>query len=214
MGDEIPSIEIDTIEVAPLGLIESLPPVVTRQVEPPVIQPLQQPVLGLPSEAVPSYEPIKVEPPVQKPKVPASGNDTREVEQEAPSTPSLPVPRIPETDARVPQRGTVIEVPFTEFEIPVPTSKEVTLAGTTAVAATASALLGKSLVEYLLKIFKPLAKKGILAIKKAQGKKFTEFELQDHFLFENEPDMKKVVKVLAKEQKKEKLRQALEQMEQ
>ena len=41
--------------------------------------------------------------------------------------------------------------------VPVPTNKEVALAGTTAMAATAAALLGKSAVEFLLKFFKPIA---------------------------------------------------------
>ena len=46
-------------------------------------------------------------------------------------------------------------------EVPLPTSREVALAGTTAMAATATALIGKSLVEWMIKRLKPIVKKGL-----------------------------------------------------
>lgn len=206
---------IKPLEVPPGNIIETLPPPVTQRANPPVIRPLRPPVIDYPQEEIPSYEPIQVQPPVQKPKQEKSDSGgEKEPVQSPPEIPRTPLPTIPNTTPPPPKRGTIIEVPFTELEIPVPTTKEVTLAGTTAIAATSAALLGKSLVDYLLKVMKPAVKKTILAIKKAQGKRFTEFELQDYFLFEHEDNMKEVVKVLEKEQKEEKLRQALEQLEQ
>ena len=91
--------------------------------------------------------------------------------------------------------------------VPVPTNKEVMLAGTTAVAATAAAILGKSAVEFLLKFFKPIANQLFIRGKKLLNKDLTDYELQTFFAFEKNTQMKKVSKLLKKEQKKEKVRQ-------
>ena len=91
--------------------------------------------------------------------------------------------------------------------VPVPTNKEVALAGTTAMAATAAALLGKSAVDFLLKFFKPIANQLFIRGKKLLNKDLTDYELQIFFAFEKDAQMKKVSKLLKKEQKKEKVRQ-------
>ena len=91
--------------------------------------------------------------------------------------------------------------------VPIPTNKEVALAGTTAVAATAAAILGKSAVEFLLKFFKPIANQLIVRAKKLLNKDLTDYELQLYFAFEKDQQMKKVAKLLKKEYKKEKVLQ-------
>jgi hypothetical protein len=91
--------------------------------------------------------------------------------------------------------------------VPVPTNKEVALAGTTAMAATAAALLGKSLVEFLLKFFKPIANQIWIRSKKLLNKDLTDYELQLFFSFEKDKQMKAVAKKLKKEFKLEKKRQ-------
>jgi hypothetical protein len=88
--------------------------------------------------------------------------------------------------------------------VPIPTNKEVALAGTTAMAATAAALLGKSAVEFLLKIFKPIANQIWIRSKKLLNKDLTDYEVQVYFAFEHQ---KKLNKILNKEQKKQKLEQ-------
>ena len=88
--------------------------------------------------------------------------------------------------------------------VPIPTNKEVALAGTTAMAATAAALLGKSAVEFLLKIFKPIANQIWIRSKKLLNKDLTDYEVQSFFAFEHQ---KKLNKILNKEQKKQKLEQ-------
>jgi hypothetical protein len=97
-------------------------------------------------------------------------------------------------------------VPFLG-SVPIPTNKEVALAGTTAVAATAAAILGKSAVEFLLKFFKPIANQLFVRAKKLLNKDLTDYELQLYFAFEKEQQMKKVAKLLKKEYKKEKVLQ-------
>ena len=92
--------------------------------------------------------------------------------------------------------------------VPLPYGREVALAGTTAIGATVAALLGKSMVEWLVKKFKPLVKKIMLKIKEKSGKQFTDYELQLFFDFENRvPEQKSVAKRLEKEKKAEKARQ-------
>lgn len=91
--------------------------------------------------------------------------------------------------------------------VPVPTNKEVALAGTTAMAATAAALLGKSAVEFLLKFFKPIANQLWIRGKKLLSKDLTDYELQLFFAFEKDKQMKAVAKKLKKEFKLEKKRQ-------
>jgi len=91
--------------------------------------------------------------------------------------------------------------------VPIPTNKEVALAGTTAMAATAAALLGKSAVEFLLKVFKPIANQLYVRGKKLLNKDLTDYELQLFFAFEKDKQMKAVAKKLKKEFKLEKKRQ-------
>ena len=91
--------------------------------------------------------------------------------------------------------------------VPIPTNKEVALAGTTAMAATAAALLGKSAVEFLLKFFKPIANQIWIRGKKLLSKDLTDYELQLFFAFEKEKELKAVAKKLKKEFKVEKQRQ-------
>ena len=98
--------------------------------------------------------------------------------------------------------------------VPLPYGREVALAGTTAIGATAAALLGKSMVEWLVKKFKPLVKKIMLKIKEKSGKQFTDYELQQFFDFEGRvPEQKSVAKQLAKEAKAEKARQLEEHLQ-
>ena len=99
-----------------------------------------------------------------------------------------------------------IQVPILG-KVPVPTNKEVALAGTTAMAATAAALLGKSAVEFLLKFFKPIANQFWVRGKKLLNRDLTPYETQILFAFDKEVKMKKIAKLLKKEQKAEKLRQ-------
>ena len=114
-----------------------------------------------------------------------------------------PLPQVPVIPVERPE----IEVPFVGT-VPLPQQREVMLAGTTAVGATAAALIGKSLVEQLLKIMKPLVKKIMLKIKEKSGKQFNDYELQQFFEFEKRvPEQKALTKKLAKEQKAEKAAQ-------
>ena len=79
--------------------------------------------------------------------------------------------------------------------VPIPTNKEVALAGTTAMAATAAALLGKSAVEFLLKFFKPIANQLLVRSKKLLNKDLTDYEVQSFFAFEHQKKLNKILKI-------------------
>jgi hypothetical protein len=98
----------------------------------------------------------------------------------------------------------IIEVPIVG-PIPVPPKEQVILAGTTATASVAAALVGKSVVEWMMKKMKPIVQQLFVRGKKLLNRDLTPYELQIYFAYEQE--LKKVNKVLKKEWKKEKQRQ-------
>lgn len=210
----------------PAPVIDQLPPPrETTLLAPPVVDMLRPPVVD-----IPSYDPLDWRPPMDQAPVPDPPPDpepqpapsgvpvlpTDQIEQlteegrestpPSPPTPDLPpIPNIPKP--QIPVTRPEIEVPFIG-EVPLPYPREVTLAGTTAVAATAAALVGKSMVEQLIKLFKPIAKKVMLKVKEKYGTQFTDYEVQQFFEFEGRtPEQKRLKKRLAKEQQAEKVAQ-------
>jgi hypothetical protein len=100
----------------------------------------------------------------------------------------------------------VIEVPIVG-EVPIPPKEQVILAGTTATASVAAALVGKSLVEWMVGKMKPIVQQIFVRGKKLLNKDLTPYELQVYFAFEKTASLKKVNKLLKKEHKKEKKEQ-------
>jgi hypothetical protein len=118
--------------------------------------------------------------------------DNRVISDDAPKTSNLGVP--------------VIEVPIVG-EVPIPPKEQVILAGTTATASVAAALVGKSVVEWLVGKMKPIVQQIFVRGKKLLNRDLTPYELQVFFAFEKTTSLKKVNKLLKKEQKKEKKEQ-------
>ena len=196
----------------PAPVVNTLPRPETR-IPAPIVDQLQQPVVDIPSFTPPSYDPPQFTPTPELSIPSAPGGrpsqevveevdeDTRELQEAADPEvvlPVLPVPPPPRTEIEVPVIGTV----------PLPYPREVTLAGTTAIAATIATLLGKSFAEWLVKKFKPIVKKIILKIKAARDQRFTDYELQLYFELEGKvPEQKSAAKRLKAEKKAEKKRQ-------
>jgi len=166
----------------------------------PVVETLTPPVVDVPSYEPPVIDPPSYDPPTVVPAPDLGNNSESEEGEEGPGTDGLDLPNLP-APAK-PQRPQ-IEVPVVG-EVPLPYMGEVMLAGTTAIGATIATLVGKSMVEQLLKIFKPTFKKIALKIKDAVGKRFNDYELQAYFEFEGQ---KALSKHLAKEQKQQKAKQ-------
>ena len=134
---------------------------------------------GLPDAPAPFIPPAVVTPPVE------------EVRQD--ETPPVELPK-PETGIPI------IEVPLLG-PVPVPPKEQVILAGTTATASVAAALIGKSLVEWMVKKMKPIVQQLFVMGKKLLNRDLTPYELQLYFASELD---KKNLKLLKKEWKEEK----------
>jgi len=196
----------------PRPIVDRIPPPIVNSPDfsPPLTTTLRAPTVDVPVIEIPSYEPptFNPEPQIQTPPVPTPPIENlvpqEEGEGEGEESEDIdPDVIIPDASAG----RAVIEVPIIG-EVPLPKSNEVALAGTTAVAATAAALLGKSFVELLIKVMKPIVKKAMLKIKEKSGKRFTDLELQEYFAFEETtPELKQVAKRLKAEQLAEKTRQ-------
>jgi hypothetical protein len=119
-----------------------------------------------------------------------------------PPTQEVPNVQTPPVETGIP----IIEVPILG-PIPVPPKEQVILAGTTATASVAAALVGKSVVEWLVAKMKPIVQQIFVRGKKLLNRDLTPYELQIFFAFEKEDKLKKVAKLLKKEQKAEKLKQ-------
>ena len=201
---------VGTIRVQNAGRLNSIPRPVTSRLEPPKIGTALPPVttnLRPPTVRTPELEILQYEPPIVRPSVnPGLGggfpSQQNQNEEEAEDTRSLPPPM----PVPVKPEQPVITLPYIG-ELPVPPYETVVLSGTTAVATVAATLIGKDIAAALLKWMKPIVKQAMLKAKKALKGDLTPYETQELLVFEGE---KKLMKQLKKEQKAEKLRQALE----
>jgi len=190
-----------------------------RLPEKPVIRGLTLPVIDMPNPTlnypvidVPTQEEfdaaVKAE---QKKKEQEQEEKSRGLPDSKPVLPQVQVPvqnsqdnrnlsdQPPTSNLGVPE----IQVPFVG-PVPVPPKEQVILAGTTATASVAAALVGKSLVEWMVKKFKPIVERIFAQIKKRLSKDLTDYELQLFFAYEHQ---QKINKKLKKEFKKQKLDQ-------
>lgn len=187
------------------------PPIInTPQFEPPVVDGLRPPIVDIPTFEPPTFEePTYIqEPGMSIPTPSGQGGEEQQSEEEEPrelpdSESELPgTSDLPSTDVPAPPGGRpIIEVPVVG-QVPLPTQSEVALAGTTAIGATAAALIGKSLVEWMVKRLRPIVKLIILKTKEKLGERLTPLEEQQYFELEG-----KVAKQLAADQKAERKRQ-------
>jgi hypothetical protein len=214
---EIPDIRANRIETPRVDV-----PVIRNLEPPPILVPINRklpiPVVDVPLEGIPQYEPIdaptteefrkminaqqepKKEDEIQdKPRaLPDTKSITDVLKQVPQSQPQEPViPLAPKIDAPT------ITVPYIGA-IPVPSTETVVLSGTTATASVAAALVGKSMVEWLVGKMKPIINQIFVRGKQLLNRDLTPYETQMMFALELD---KKTLKLLKKEQKAEKLRQ-------
>jgi hypothetical protein len=216
--------EIKPIQIRsePPPIIPTIEPPVTRKIEQTVIPNIDMPIINMPDTTikypvidVPTQEEfdaaVRAE---QKKKEEDQEEKTRELPDTTP-TPQLPqVVQTPQDNRIISDDALktnnlgvpVIEVPIVG-EVPVPPKEQVILAGTTATASVAAALIGKSLVEWMVGKMKPIVQQIFVRGKKLLNRDLTPYELQVYFAFEKTVSLKKVNKLLKKEQKNEKKEQ-------
>ena len=212
---------IESVRINSPEIISTIDVPVTQGAERPLIRGLEVPIINYPNPAI-KYPIIDV--PTQEEfdaAVKAEQKKQEEEKQEktrglpdATPTPQLPpvvqTPQdnriisddAPKTNLGVP----VIEVPIVG-EVPIPPKEQVILAGTTATASVAAALVGKSLVEWMVNKMKPIVQQLFVRGKKLLSRDLTPYELQIFFAFEKSQSLKKVNKLLKKEQKNQKKEQ-------
>mgnify|MGYP003120156500 CR=1 FL=1 len=130
--------------------------------EPPVLPSLRlpeplvlpRPVLEVPRADLPSYKPLVVPPSDLRPPPGVKGPKTNE--KPKPTPPKLP------SDIRY------IDVPNTDFTVPLPSNEILVTAGTTAVVSVAATLTATAIFKRTVNILKPIFKK-LLTRKKKDG---------------------------------------------
>jgi hypothetical protein len=215
--------EIKLVKISPPPIIPTIDPPVTRRAERSVIPEIDVPIINMPDTTI-KYPVIDV--PTQEEFDAAVRAEQKKQEEEKEdktrglpdSKPVLPQVQIPvqnlqdnrnisdDTPANNNLGVPIIEVPIVG-EVPVPPKEQVILAGTTATASVAAALVGKSLVEWMVGKMKPIVQQIFVRGKKLLSRDLTPYELQIYFAFEKSQSLKKVNKLLKKEQKKDKQRQ-------
>tara|TARA_Y100000015_G_scaffold708_1_gene734 strand:- start:379 stop:837 length:459 start_codon:yes stop_codon:yes gene_type:complete len=130
---------------------------------------LPQAVLEVPRAQLPSYKPLVVPPNTLRPPPGIQGiNTADEPPQEEAATKAKPAPP---TKSNVPEEAQIVEIPFTDIEVPMPTTTIMTTAATTAFISVAATLTATSLFKYIVMILKPVFKQTWSKLTKKKGQK-------------------------------------------
>ena len=203
----IPTINPPVVQQTPQSLIRSLDAPVFRFTDPSI----KYPTLRVPTQEE-FDEAVRAEKKAQE----------DEKAEKSRGLPDAPVPVIPQVVVPTPPTDEVknVQTPPVEFTkpdtgiaiievpllgpVPIPPKEQVILAGTTATASVAAALIGKSMVEWMVKRLQPIIQQVVIRGKKLLNRDLTPYELQLYFAAELD---KKNLKLLKKEWKKEKVDQ-------
>ena len=211
-----PKIDVGRVQVPKVekSLIERLPASVTRPMPVPVTRPMMPPTVNVPTAEIPSYEPMDYnEADLVLSEEKAGGSGEKKKESKEGETDSRNLPPVPPQPADIPKQPdqAVIEVPFSGgYELPIPRQEQVVLAGTTAFASVGATLLGKALVDQLVKLMKPVVKQLFLRIRALLNRDRNGWAQQELLVLDLE---KKVIQRLKKEQKESKTKQLAEAAE-
>jgi hypothetical protein len=113
------------------------------------------PILEVPKAELPSYKPLVVPPNTLRPPPGIEGiNTEEEPPQDKEAKPAKP------TKPALPKEAQIVEIPFTDIEVPMPTTTIMTTAATTAFISVAATLTATSLFKYIVMILKPVFKQA------------------------------------------------------
>ena len=119
-------------------------------------------VFEVPRGSLPNYKPLVAPPNTLRP---PPGVKPIEPKDEPPS--SKPKP----TKPPIPPEAQIVEIPFTDIEIPMPTTTIMTTAATTAFISVAATLTATSLFKYIVMVLKPVFKQAWNKITKKKSPK-------------------------------------------
>ena len=122
------------------------------------------PILEVPKAELPSYKPLVVPPNTLRPPPGIHGINT---EDEPPKKEAKPQATTPP----VPPEAQIVEIPFTDLEVPMPSTIIMTTAVTTAFISVAATLLATSLFKYIVMVSKPIIKQAWTKLTKKKNQK-------------------------------------------
>ena len=127
--------------------------------EPPV---LPRPVLEVPRATLPSYKPLVVPPADLKPPPGVKGTTPSETKKAKPKPPPPKPPATPPPPSQV----RYVDVPGTDYTVPLPSNEILVTAGTTATVSVAATLTATAIFKRTVSVLKPIIKKLLTKKKK------------------------------------------------
>ena len=119
------------------------------------------PILEVPQADIPSYKPLVVPPNTLRPPEGIKGINS----DPAPESTTNPTT----TKPNIPSEAQIVQIPFTDIEVPMPTTTIMTTAATTAFISVGATLAATSLFKYLVMIMKPIFKQAWNKMTKKAG---------------------------------------------
>tara|TARA_R100001163_G_C5039366_1_gene177854 strand:+ start:434 stop:895 length:462 start_codon:yes stop_codon:yes gene_type:complete len=119
---------------------------------------LPVPILEIPRSDVPSYRPLVVPPNTLQPPPGIEGINSDPPPENEETKEQKTDSKSPQITPPIPPEAQIIEIPFTDVEIPMPTTTIMTTAATTAFISVAATLTATSLFKYLVMVMKPIMK--------------------------------------------------------
>ena len=123
------------------------------------------PILEVPRADVPSYRPLVVPPNTLRPPPGIEGINSDPAPEAETKTPTTK----PVTPKITPPEAQILQVPFTDIEVPMPTTTIMTTAATTAFISVGATLAATSLFKYLVMLMKPIFKQAWNKMTKKAG---------------------------------------------
>ena len=123
------------------------------------------PILEVPTADLPSYKPLVVPPNTLRPPPGIEGINSDPAPEAETKTPTTK----PVTPKITPPEAQILQVPFTDIEVPMPTTTIMTTAATTAFISVGATLAATSLFKYLVMLMKPIFKQAWNKMTKKAG---------------------------------------------
>lgn len=124
---------------------------------------LPRPVLEVPRATLPSYKPLVVPPNDLRP--PPGVKGTTPSEEKKPEKPK-PKPPPPPKPPPIPSQVRYVDVPGTDFTVPLPSNEILATATTTATVSVAATLTATAVFKKTVSVLKPIIKKLLTKKKK------------------------------------------------
>ena len=123
---------------------------------------LPRPVLEVPRADLPSYKPLVVPPNDLRPPPGVKGTTPSETKKAKPKPPPPKPPATPPSPSQI----RYVDVPGTDYTVPLPSNEILVTAGTTATVSVAATLTATAIFKRTVSVLKPIIKKLLTKKKK------------------------------------------------